>query len=178
MRNLKYLLGAAAVSTMLAATPAAAQYGYQPYDRYDPYYGRRSDGFDVATGIQVVGTIANILNAFRGGMYGNRYGYAQPYGGYAQPYGSYGYQTGPYGYNYDYAYALNNAVNACGREAQRYSGGGRVEIRDVDRVSGNRLRIRGVFDDLRNSRYGRRIDRDGFSCLTYGNGQIQDFDVR
>ena len=174
MRNMKYLIGAAAVSTMLAASPAAAQYGR--YDPYDPYYGRQDDGLDVGRGIQVVGAIANILNAFRGGLYGNGNAYARPgYSyGYAQPYG---YQNGPYGSNYDYAYSLNNAVASCGRQAQLYSGGGRVEIRDVDRVSGNRLRVRGVFDDLRNSRYGRRIDRDGFSCLTYGNGQIQDFDV-
>jgi hypothetical protein len=50
---------------------------------------------------------------------------------------------------YGYAYAVNNAVNSCGRQAQRVSGGGRVEIRDVDQVSRGRLRVRGVFDDLR-----------------------------
>lgn len=173
MRTMKYLIGAAAASAMLAATPAAAQYGR--YDPYDPYYGRQDDGLDIGQGIRVMGAIANVLNAFRGGVYGSRqsYGYGRPYG-YAQPYG---YQSGPYGYNYDYASSLNNAVASCGREAQRISGGGRVEIRDVDRVSGNRLRVRGVFDDLRNSRYGRRLDRDGFSCLTFGNGAIQDFDV-
>jgi hypothetical protein len=180
MRKIKYLAGAAAAAAMLAASPAAAQYGgYYPDPRYDPRYDDRGDGFDVATGIAVVGTIANILNAFRGGRYGysQPYGYSRPYG-YSQPYGygqSYGY--GNYGgYNYDYAYAVNNAVNSCGREAQRFSGGGRVEIRDVDQVSGGRMRVRGVFDDLRNSRYGR-LDRDGFSCLAYRNGAIQDFDV-
>jgi hypothetical protein len=165
LRKIKYLAGAAAAAAMLATTPAAAQYGrYQPYD---PYHDRRDDGFDIATGIAVVGTIANILNAFRGGRYGAPYGYGSPYG---QPYGQQG---------YGYAQAVNNAVNSCGRQAQRVSGGGRVEIRDVDQVSRGRLRVRGVFDDLRNSnRYDyRRLDRDRFSCLTYGDGRIQDFDV-
>jgi len=167
MRKIKYLAGAAAAAAMLATTPAAAQYGgYQPYD---PYYDRRDDGFDVATGIAVVGTIANILNAFRGGVYGTPYG-ARPYG-YGQSYG---------GYGYSYANAVNVAVNSCGRHAQYLSGGGRVEIRDVDQVSRGRMRVRGVFDDLRNSRpYSyRRVDRDGFSCVVWPNGQIDDFNVR
>jgi hypothetical protein len=175
LRKIKYLAGATAAAAMLATTPAAAQYGrYQPYD---PYYDRRDDGFDIATGIAVVGTIANILNAFRGGRYGAPYGYGTPYG---QPYGqAYGQ---PYAYGqqgYGYAYAVNNAVNSCGRQAQRVSGGGRVEIRDVDQVSRGRLRVRGVFDDLRNSNpySSRRIDRDGFSCLTWSDGRIQDFKV-
>jgi hypothetical protein len=182
-RKIKMFAGAAAAAAMLAAAPAAAQYGrYDP--RYDPYHDdRRGDGFDIATGIAVVGTIAGILNAFRGG---GRYGYAAPYGygqpyGYARPYGpqSYG------GYSYDYAYAVNAAVNSCGREAQRAGGGGRVEVRDVDQVSNGRFRVRGVFDDLRNhngwSNRGwsnRRVDRDRFSCLVLGNGRIQDFDVK
>jgi len=174
--KIKYLAGAAAAAAMLAATPAAAQYGrYYPAD---PYYDRRDHGFDIATGIAVVGTIANILNAFRAGPYGYGapYGHARPYG-YPQPYG-YGSTYG--GYSYNYAYAVNNAVNSCGREAQRISGGGRVEIREVDQVSGGRLRVRGVFDDLRNSNpYSyRRVDRDGFSCLAWGNGRIQDFDIK
>jgi hypothetical protein len=183
LRKIKYLASAAAAAAMLATTPAAAQYGrYQPYD---PYYDRRDDGFDIATGIAVVGTIASILNAVRGGRagYGSPYGYGTSYG-YGSPYGQarpYGYSQ-PYGYGgqgYDYAYSVNNAVNSCGRQAQRVSGGGRVEIRDVDQVSGGRLRVRGVFDDLRNSRpySSRRIDRDGFSCLTWGDGRIQNFRV-
>lgn len=160
--KLKMLAGvAAAAASTLAATPAAAQFGgYYP----DPYYDR--GGFDIQQGIAVVGTIANILNIVRGGGYGYNNGY-----GYGAPYGRSNYYGG---YSYDYAYAVNNAVNSCGREAQRRAYGGRVEVRDVDRVSGNRLRVRGVYDDLRGSRYGR-IDRDGFSCVTYGNGQIQSF---
>jgi hypothetical protein len=175
MRKIKHLASAAAAAAMLATTPAAAQYGR--YDPYDPYYDRRDDGFDISTGIAVVGTIATILNAFRGGGYGTPYGYGSAYGyarphGYGQPY--YG------GYSYDYAYAVNNAVNSCGRQALHYSGGGRVEIRDVDQVSRGRMRVRGVFDDLRNSRpygYGR-VDRDGFSCIVWPTGRIQDFNVR
>jgi hypothetical protein len=169
MRKVAYLIGAAAVATMMAASPASAQYGR--YDSYqDPYYDDRDDGFDVATGIRVAGTIASILGAFRGGVYGQPYGY-----GYRAPYG---YQTRPYGTN-DYAYSVNRAVNSCGREAQRASGGGRVEIRDIDRLSNGRLRVRGRYDDLRNSRFGynRRVDRDRFSCVTFGNGAIQDFRV-
>jgi hypothetical protein len=176
---MKLLASAAAAAAMLAAVPAAAQYGrYDP--RYDPYYdNRRGDGFDVATGIAVVGTIANVLNALRGGAYGypgaygQSYGYGQPYG-YGRPFGQ-----GYGGYSYDYAYAVNAAVNSCGREAQRAGGGGRVEVRDVDQVSNGRYRVRGVFDDLRNhnSWSNRRVDRDRFSCLVYGNGRIQDFDV-
>jgi len=175
LRKIKYLAGAAAAAAMLAASPATAQYGrYQPYDPY--YEDRRDDGFDIATGIAVVGTIASILNAFRGGRYGAPYG-----GGYGSPYGQpYGYGQQGYGQQgYGYAQAVNNAVNSCGRQAQRVSGGGRVEIRDVDQVSRGRLRVRGVFDDLRNSNpYSyRRIDRDGFSCLAFGDGRIQDFHV-
>ena len=173
--KIKMLSAAAAAAAMIAATPATSQVRYDP--RYDPYYDdRRHDGFDVATGIAVVGTIAGILNAFRGG-YGQPGAYRQPYGygqGYARPYGSYG------GYSYDYAAGVNAAVNSCGHEAQRFSGGGRVEIRDVDQVSNGRFRVRGVFDDLRNYNpySNRRVDRDGFSCLVYGNGRIQDFDVK
>jgi hypothetical protein len=177
--RIKYLGCAAAAAAMLAATPAASQYRYDPrYDqRYDPYYDRRGDGFDIATGIAVVGTIANVLNAFRGRGYG--YGYPGGYGqshGYRQPYG-YGQTYG--GYSYDYASAVNVAVNTCGVQAQRVAAGGRVEIRDVDQVSNGRFRVRGVFDDLRNydGWNRRRVDRDSFSCLVYGNGRIQDFDV-
>lgn len=169
--KIKLLAGAAAAAAMLAATPAASQYRYDP--RYDPYYDRRDDGFDIGTGIAVVGTIANILNAFRGGGYGYPGAYGQPYA-YGRPYGqNYG------GYSYDYAYSVNAAVNSCGREAQRIGAGGRVEIRDVDQVSNGRFRVKGVFDDLRgyDSWSRRRLDRDGFSCLVYGNGRIQDFDV-
>jgi hypothetical protein len=178
--KIKLLSAAAAAAAMIAATPAASQVRYDP--RYDPYYDdRRDDGFDIGTGIAVVGTIANILNAFRGGRgYGYGYGYpgayGRPYGynqGYARPYGSYG------GYSYDYAAGVNAAVNSCGYEAQRFSGGGRVEIRDVDQVSNGRFRVRGVFDDLRNHNpySNRRVDRDSFSCLTWSNGRIQDFDI-
>ena len=181
-RKIKLFAGAAAAVAMFASVPASAQYGrydqrYDPrYDqRYDPYYDQRGGGFDIGTGIAVVGTIATILNAFRGGGYGygQPYGYGQSYG-YARPYGgSYG------GYSYNYAAAVNAAVNSCGREAQRAAGGGRVTIRDVDQVSNGRFRVRGVYDDLRNYNgwSNRRVDRDGFSCLVYGNGRIQDFDI-
>jgi len=180
-RKIKLLAGATAAAALLAASPAAAQYGrYDP--RYDPRYERRDDGFDIAAGIAVVGTIANILNAFRGGGrygYSQPYGYSRPYGGYGQPYGQ-GYGGYSYGgYSYDQAYALNAAVNSCGHEARRVSAGGRVEIRDVDRVSNGRFRVRGVFDDLRSydGWRSRRVDRDRFSCLAWGDGRIQDFDV-
>ncbi len=177
-KKIKMLSAAAAAAAVIAATPAVSQVRYDP--RYDPYYDdRRDDGFDIATGIAVVGTIANVLNAFRGrgygypGAYGRPYGYGQPYA-YGRPYGSrYG------GYSYDYAAGVNAAVNSCGYEAQRFSAGGRVEIRDVDQVSNGRFRVRGVFDDLRNHNpySNRRVDRDSFSCLTWSNGRIQDFDI-
>jgi hypothetical protein len=171
-RKFKLFAAAAAAAAMFAAAPASAQYGrYDP--RHDPYYDRRDEGFDIATGIAVVGTIATILQAFRGGGYGYPAPYGQPYG-YGRPYGqSYG------GYSYDYAAGVNYAVNSCGREAQRVSGGGRIEIRDVDQVSNGRFRVRGVFDDLRNHQpwSARRVDRDRFSCLVWGNGRIQDFNV-
>ena len=174
-RKSKLFAGAAAAVAMLASVPASAQYGrYDP--RYDPYYDRRGDdGFDIAAGIAVVGTIANILGAFRGGSYGYRTPYGgQPYG-YSQPYG-YGSSYG--GYSYNYAAAVNAAVNSCGREAQRAAGGGRVTVRDVDQVSNGRFRVRGVYDDLRNyNGWNRRVDRDRFSCLASGNGRILDFDV-
>jgi hypothetical protein len=70
-RKIKLFAGAAAAVAMFASVPASAQYGrydqrYDPrYDqRYDPYYDQRGGGFDIGTGIAVVGTIATILNAF------------------------------------------------------------------------------------------------------------------
>lgn len=176
---LKALTGTAVAAVAMAgmATPASAQY-------YDPYYDReRRDGPSIGQIIAGVGAVAGAVNAVtgRGGYYGYpqqsyRYGYPQSYGyGYPQTYGypqAYG-----YGNAYSYGYGGNAAVNSCAAEAQRQARGGQVRISDVDLVSRGRVRVRGTFDELRPSYYGRvRAEREGFSCLAYGNGQIVDFD--
>ena len=58
------------------------------------------------------------------------------------------------------------AVQACANEASRY---GRVEIRDVDQISRDIVRVRGdIRRDYRNSR---------FECDFRSDGRIVDFDV-
>lgn len=162
----KTLAGAAAAALMTvgAAAPAEAQY------RYDRHYDRDRgiDAGDVIAGVAILGGIAAIAAAIGDDddrRYDRRYGY---------DYGRQGYE---------------NAVNSCGYEARRYARRGQVRITDVDRVRGNRYRVRGVIEDRgygygygrydRYDRYDRRgYDRDRFTCYAYGNGRIQDFDVR
>jgi len=37
--------------------------------------------------------------------------------------------------------------------------------------------VRGIFEELRHDSYGRvRVNREGFSCLAFGDGRILDFD--
>ena len=186
----KILASTAAVACALAGTAGAAS--AQPYDyryddrydddRYDDRYDRDRGGIsvgDIATGVAAVGAIAGVVNAVtgRGGYYGAPYGYGVPRYGYPP---AYGYPQGSYGYGNAYGaygYGAGAAVNSCSIEAQRYARGGQVQVRDVDPVSGGRFRVRGVFQELQQDRWGRvRAEREGFSCLAYGNGQIQDFD--
>ena len=109
---------AAAALTVTAASPAQAQiFGRDRYDRGG------IDAGDVITGVAVVGGIAAILGAFN--RDGDRYGY-----------------DNRYRYRDDY----QNAVNACGSEAQRYGQGGQVSITDIDRRNGSSYRVRGVID--------------------------------
>jgi hypothetical protein len=174
MKAFKYLAGAAtaAAMTVTAASPAQAQIFGR--DRYD----RGVDAGDIITGVAVVGGIAAILSAF--GRDGNRYGY-----------------DNRYQYRNDY----QNAVNACGYQAERYARGGQVSVVDVDRRGSNSYRVRGVIDagynyanygnygrydryDRYNRRYndrygnyGRYDQRVEFACTARGNGRVTDFDV-
>ena len=117
----KYLAGAAtaAAITVTAAGPAQAQiFGRDPYAR-----NRGIDVSDIVTGVAVLGGIAAITRAF--GRDGGQYGY-----------------DNRYRYQNDY----QNAVNACGSEAQRYGQGGQVSVTDIDRRGSNSYRVRGVID--------------------------------
>ena len=130
------------------------------------YRRDRGIGDDIATGIAILGGIAAVTAAINND--GSRYGYGNRYR-----------------YRNDYTYA----VNACGREAERY-GRGQVQITDVDRRGNDSYRVRGVIQagydrydrgyDRRSDRdYGRydydRGDRDGFTCTARGNGLVTNF---
>lgn len=179
MKRITALFGGIGAAALLAtATPAGAQPYPYPYP-----YDDRDDGIsarDIATAVAAVGAIAGAVNAATGRGYAP-YGYGAPQGyGYPAPGYGYGYPNAGYGANYGYAgggYGYGAAANSCGAEAQRHARGGQVQIRDVDAVSGGRFRVRGTFDELRHDRYGRvRVDREGFSCLAFGDGRILDFD--
>ena len=174
----KYLAGAAAAAamTVTAASPALAQsFGRDRYDRGG------IDAGDIVTGVAVLGGIAAIMSAF--GRDGNRYGY-----------------DNRYQYRNDY----QNAVNACGYQAERYGRGGQVSVLDVDRRGSNSYRVRGVIDagygnygnygnygaygrndrygsygryDRRYGNYGRYDQRVEFACTARGNGRVTDFDI-
>lgn len=168
----KYLTGAATVAalTLAAASPAAAQ----SWDRHDGI-----DVGDIATGIAVVGGIAALISAFDND--GDRYGY-----GYRNDRYGYGYANDRYGYGYgndryrNDRYGMGSAraaVNACGRQAQRY--GGNVEITDIDRDDGYyRVRGRILVREYDGRGWNRRVDydRERFTCLAR-NGRIYDFRV-
>ena len=184
MTRITKILGGIGTAALLAtATPAGAQPYPYPYDDRDDGISAR----DVAGAVAAVGAIAGAVNAVTGrgyAPYGGGYGYPQNYNypapgyGYGYPSTGYGYPNAGYGYNQGHAgYGYGAAVNSCGAEAQRYSRGGQVQIRDVDQVSGGRFRVRGTFDELRHDSYGRvRVEREGFSCLAFGDGRVLDFD--
>ena len=163
----KYLAGAAAAAamTVTAASPAQAQiFGRDRYDRGG------IDAGDIVTGVAVLGGIAAIMSAF--GRDGNRYGY-----------------DNRYQYRNDY----QNAVNACGYQAERYARGGQVSVLDIDRRGSNSYRVRGVIDagygnygnygrydnryGSRYGNYGRYDQRVEFACTARANGRVTDFDV-
>ena len=160
----KFITGAAAAA-MISVGFAA------PADAQNRRWRDRDNGIDagdIITGVAILGGIAAVASAI--GRDGNRYGY---------------------GYRDRYRDGYSNAVNACGREAERF-GRGRVQITDVDRSGNDRYRVRGVieggydrydrgYDRRRDRDYGRydydRGDRDGFTCTARGNGRITDFRV-
>jgi len=163
----KYLAGAATAvaMTVTAASPAQAQiFGRDRYDRGG------IDAGDIITGVAVVGGIAAIMSAF--GRDGSRYGY-----------------NNRYQYRNDY----QNAVNACGYQAERYARGGQVSVLDIDRRGSNSYRVRGVIDagygnygnygrydnryGSRYGNYGRYDQRVEFACTARANGRVTDFDV-
>ena len=132
----KFLTGAAAAAamTVTAASPAQAQI----------FGGNRNRGGidtgDIITGVAVVGGIAAILGAFNRNGNGN-----------GRTYGS----------EYAYRDGYQNAVNACGYEAERYGQGGQVSVTDVDRRGSDSYRVRGVIDAgyNNNGAYGRYDNR-------------------
>ena len=150
----KVLAGAAAAAamTVTAASPAQAQiFGRDRYDRGG------IDAGDIITGVAVIGGIAAILGAFN--RDGDRYGY-----------------DNRYRYRNDY----QNAVNACGYEAERYARGGRVSVTDIDRRGNDSYRVRGVIDAAYgNYGYGR-YDRgyDGRYNRGYDSRYDRGYDSR
>jgi len=166
----KILLGvAAAASTLVAVSPASAQY----YDRYNRRGG--IDGNDIAVGVAVIGGVAAILGALD--RDGGRYGYGD---------------RNRYSDRYRNDYGA--AVNSCGAEAQR-AGRGQVRITDVDRRGSNAYRVEGVVESgyggygrgygdrgYGDRRYdSREYSRDygeRFTCTAYGNGRIAEFRMR
>ena len=165
----KYLAGAATVAalTLSAASPAAAQ----SWDRRD------RDGIDVGdvvAGVAIVGGIAAAVSAFDND--GDRYGYGNDRYGYGND--RYGYGNDRYRNGNRHSYgSAQAAVNACGREAQRY--GANVEITDLDRENGYyRVRGRILVQDHDGRGWNRRADydRERFTCLAR-NGRVYDFRV-
>ena len=154
----KILTGAAAAGALSATMAAPAQ--AQSWDRRD------RDGIDVGdivTGGAVIGGIAALIAALDGD-HGRRYDRRYDRG--------YGYGYDRYGYDNPQA-----AVNACGREAQRY--GRNIEITDLDRTNRG-YRVRGRVEQVEYD-YGRRgrgydIDRERFTCYVQG-GRVYDFRV-
>jgi hypothetical protein len=159
MKAFSKFITGAAAAALLATTAATPAAAQYRRDR-------GIDAGDIATGIAILGGIAAVTAAINNDGY--RYGYGNRYR-----------------YRNDYTYA----VNACGREAERY-GRGQVQITDVDRRGNNSYRVRGVIQagydrydrgyDRRSDRdYGRydydRGDRDGFTCTARGNGRITNF---
>ena len=154
----KLLTGAAAAAAMtVTAVPAQAQ----SWDRRD----RGIDAGDIITGVAVLGGVAAIIAALDGGN--------DRYRSYDRGY-NYGRTSSGYGYNgYNSAQA---AVNACGREAQRY--GRNIQITDLDRTSRG-FRVRGRVDQVQYNRGWNRgygVDRERFTCYA-ANGRIYDFRV-
>jgi hypothetical protein len=157
----KFITAAAAAAMLSVSFAAPAEARDRRWDRDDGI-----DAGDIITGVAILGGIAAVASAI--GRDGDRYGY---------------------GYRDRYRDGYSNAVNACGREAERF-GRGRVQITDVDRSGNDRYRVRGVIEggydrydrgyDRRYDRdYGRydydRGDRDRFTCVARGSGRITDF---
>jgi len=179
----KWTAGAALGAALLASAPASAQYYGDDYDRYRD----RNRVEDVVRGIgTVVGVVAGVTQ-------GGNYGYGQPGYGYNYGYGQPGYGSN-YGYGNSYGRGRgfeSHAVNACAYEAQRRFGGGRIEVRDVQHVRGDRLRVLGAvdaggsyggynrydgynrngYDGNNRNGYGRRA----FSCDVGGSGRVTRF---
>jgi hypothetical protein len=159
----KLITGAAAAALLTVSAATPAEAQRRHRDRDGV------DAGDIVTGVAILGGIAAIAAAVSNDA--NRYGY---------------------GYRNRYRDGYSNAVQACGREAERY-GHGRVQITDVDRRGNDSYRVRGViaggydrYDRGQDRRYDRdygrndydRGDRDGFTCTARGNGRILDFRVR
>ena len=164
MANIKTLskaaLGTLAAGAMLTATatPAAAQWGG---DRYD----RNRDGIgvgEVIAGAVILGGLAAILSSGNNDRYDER---------------TYGYDG--YGYDYNRYGNSRQAVNQCvSAVQQRYGGGARVDqITRIDRNSkGYKIAGRVSVNDRYGygngygNRYDRnRYDRRGYNDRYYGN---------
>ena len=148
----KILTGGVAAAALALSTASPAQ--AQSWDRYRDR-DRGIDAGDIITGVAVVGGIAALIAALDNGN--DRYSYDRGYG-----YGA--------GYGYDrYGFGSPEAaVNACGRQAQRY--GRNIQITDLDRTNGY-YRVRGRIDVVDYGRWNRRydIDRERFTCYARGS---------
>ena len=155
----KILLGGAAVATMTAAAPAAAQYGYPGYGGAYPGYGYGNNGS---------GVIGSILNQILGGRsYGQNERYAVEQcvraveyrintrgldneGGRYRQYG--------YGYGYNNGYANN------------YQGARVVSVNQVSRRSDGGLKVYGYASTGMPTR-GGNYGYNGYGYDNYGYGQ-------
>ena len=158
----KYLAGGVAAAALAVTAPPPAQ--AQTRDRYRDR-DRGIDAGDIITGVAVVGGLAALIAALDGGN--DRYRYDR----------GYGYDRSGYGYD---RYGLGSpeaAVNACGRQAQRF--GRNIRITDLDRTNGY-YRVRGRIDrvDYDYGRWNRGydVDRERFTCYARGN-RVYDFRV-
>jgi hypothetical protein len=120
----------AAAFVALSAAPAQAEHR----DRWDRRGG--IDMGDIIQGVAILGGLAAVTSALE------------------RDFGRYG-----YGSRDRYRDGYTNAVNSCGREAERIARG-RVRITDVDRTGSDRYRVRGVVEaDYAYGGYDRGYDR-------------------
>lgn len=144
---------AAAAGLAFAAAPAQAQ--YYPYEEY-----RTRQTVNEVIG--AVGAVGAAVAAATQGRYYDPYYRGQPY---------------RYGYGYNRGFT-QHAINACSWEAQRrYAryGRPRVDVRDVQWLRSDRMRVLGAVETWNNRGWNRGYDRRAFSCDVRADGRVTRF---